>query len=172
MVMIGDKYSFNRKLGDEVRIPDLTANFKAIVAGIDRYHERTAAGRENTWVSYTVVSDAPEGNVWHRFYLVDGQKDKHTGEAHAQRSFYILDDSKELPEGFALDRNLSGRVFLTSEGDAALSSGKEASVENSVANGALFTYKNAEGAVWAEEVFDGSNRLAFKAIFEEPGREI
>lgn len=172
--MSGDAYRFNKKLNDEVLIPATTAHFNeavhAVVAGVDRYHERTAAGRENTWISYTLTSDAPK--PWDRFYLVDGQADKETGEVYVRRSIYLIDESKDLPVGYQLDRDLSGRVLLTSEGDAALSSGAEASLQNSVANGALFTYRNQQGDIWAEEVFDGSERLAFKAVFEEPGRQI
>ncbi len=151
---------FNLKLGDEVRIPDPSAKFKAVVTGIDRYTEKTAAGGVNTWVSYTLDSDAPEGNPWKHFWAVDGQAPKQQGEAYLRRSFYIASQKGDQPpEGFVLDRNLSGYVELRSEGNAELSGGAEA-------QGALFTYRNKAGEVWAEENFVGADRLTFDAIFE------
>lgn len=157
---------FNVKLGDKVRIPDPTANFNAVVAGIDRYTEHTLTGRVNTWISYTVTSDAPANSKWSRFYLVDGQADKETGEAFALRSYYVLDTATEVPDGFKLDQNLSGYVELASEGDAQLSSGADAKEGNSIGVGSLHTFRHPDGRVWAREVFKGSGPLSFEAVFE------
>ena len=151
---------FNLTLDQRINIPDLGGDFssysKADVVGIDRYTERTASGEINTWVSYTV--ETPDKKL--RFWAVDGQAPKETGEAYLPRSFYIAAQQNDLPEGFTLDRNLSGYVELRTEGDSELSGG------NDVDRGALFTYRDKNGAVWAEETFDGADRIAFDAVFE------
>ncbi len=150
---------FNFKLGDDVRIPNASVSFAAYVTGIDRYTERTAAGGINHWTSYTIDSDAPEGNPWKHFWAVDGQMNEE-GIPYLRRAFYIVaQDANKPPAGFELDRNLSGYIELRSEGNAELSGGPEA-------QGALFTYRNQEGKIWAEENFAGAGRLTFEAIFE------
>lgn len=158
-----DEYKFNLRMGDEVKIPDPSIAFKAVVTGIDRYTEKTAAGGVNSWISYTLdAADAPQDSPWRHFWAVDGQEPKdHSSPPYVQRSFYITSRHQYPPEGYVLDRNLSGYVELRSEGNAELSGGAEA-------QGALFTYKGPKGEIWAEENFAGANRLAFEAVFEKP----
>lgn len=163
-VRAGLKSEFNLSLDQEINIPDLGGEFsqssKAKVVGIDRYTERTAAGGNNSWVSYTLETEHSQ-----RFWAVDGQCNTKTGEAFVPRSFYVPSNQNTPPKGFKLDRDLSGYVELQTEGDSELSGGQELDI------GALFTYRNRKGEIWAEETFKGADRITFDAVFEPEGYE-
>ena len=156
---------FNLELNQEIRIPDLGGDFsqssKASVIGIDRYTERTAAGGENTWVSYTLETEHGQ-----RFWAVDGQKAVGADEAYLPRSFYVPSNDNNPPKGCELDRDLSGYVELRTEGDSELSGGADLDI------GALFTYRSQDGRVWAEETFKGADRITFDAVFEPDDYEM
>jgi len=197
----GIRSKFNLTEGEVIRIPDLGPSFygatKATVEGIDRYTSKTAAGNVNSWVSYTLETEevavqsktqglhVPSVGVMTRlsqvvlpkkavetemkrirFWAVDGQAPVDDPDAAiVPRSFYVEFDQGQPPIDFRLDRDLSGYVDLRSEGNAALSGG-------SVGRGSLFTYRTDEGAIWAEEVFEGAERLEFIAVFEPEGFEL
>ena len=164
---------FNIELGQVIHVPDLGGDFsvssQAKVIGIDRYTERAASGGENTWVSYTMAGRNGDGEFDKdalRFWAVDGQAAVQGGEAFVPRSFYVPSADSELPENFVLDRNLSGYVELRTEGDSDLSGGADLDI------GALFTYRNADGQIWAEETFKGADRITFDAVFEPEGFDL
>jgi len=63
--------------------------------------------------------------------------------------FYIAEET--VPEDAVFMPPLGGLVYLASEGNADLSSEK----------GALAVYRTPEGVFYAEEVFDGAERIVF-----------
>lgn len=109
------------------------------VVGIDRYMMKAFNGEVQTWDSYTLTSG--QKGAFSRWWIVNvvGRG------AH----YYVA--AAEIPDGLPLAKELSGLVTLNSEGNADLSSGK----------GALATYADAAGTLYAEEVFDDADRLLF-----------
>lgn len=109
------------------------------VVGIDYYSMDGFNGQRITWDSYTLTSD--ESGVFARWWIVN---------VHGRGAYYYI-PVDEMPEGVTFIRELSGLVGLDSRGDAALSSDK----------GALAVYGNDKGELFAEEVFDGADRIVF-----------
>jgi hypothetical protein len=109
------------------------------VVGIDHYTMKSFDGKPRSWDSYTLTSD--DTGLFARWWIVNVD----------ERGAYAYTTVPAIPEGLEFRKDLSGLVALNSEGNADLSSEK----------GALATYADTDGTLYAEEVFDGANRLLF-----------
>jgi hypothetical protein len=121
----------------EVISPDFCA--PSTVIGIDHYVMQAFGGQQVQWDSYTLTSDSPP--LFQRWWLVNTP-------GHGPQ---VVTRASDVPEGAEFRRELSGLVTLNSEGNADLS----AEV------GALAMYLDKSGLLYAEEVFDGAERLIF-----------
>lgn len=109
------------------------------VVGIDHYTMKAFDGQQRSWDSYTLTSD--DTGLYARWWIVNV----------VGRGAYAYTTVPAIPEGLSFCNDLSGLVALNSEGNADLSSEK----------GALATYEDKDGTLYAEEVFDGAPRLLF-----------
>lgn len=109
------------------------------IVGIDHYTMKAFNGAVQKWDSYTLTSDAD--GAFSRWWIVNV----------VGRGAHSYVAATDIPENLPLAKELSGLVALDSEGNADLSSGK----------GALATYAGPDGTLYAEEVFDGADRLLF-----------
>lgn len=125
-------------IGDEFHHPSCP---NSEVVGIDRYTMKTFAGQRLEWISYTLTSD--EAGPFSRWWLVNVP----------ELGAYAYLETETIPDEVAFLKKLSGFVCLNSEGDAELSGDY----------GALAVYKGDPGLLYAEEVFDGAERLLFRA---------
>jgi hypothetical protein len=121
----------------EVISPDFCA--PSTVIGIDHYVMQSFGGQQVQWDSYTLTSDSPP--PFQRWWLVNTP-------GHGPQ---VVTETTDVPEGAKFRKELSGLVTLTSEGNADLSADI----------GALVMYSNESGLLYAEEVFDGAERLVF-----------
>ena len=109
------------------------------VIGIDHYVMQAFGGQQVQWDSYTLTSDSL--SPFQRWWLVNTA-------GHGPQVFTRVSD---VPQGAEFRRELSGLVTLNSEGNADLSTEV----------GALAMYLDKSGLLYAEEVFDGAERLVF-----------
>ncbi len=125
------------KIGDVIT-PDFCSASKVI--GIDRYTMKGFDGQTQGWDSYTLTSGSEK--PYDRWWLVNV----------VGRGAHVFTGINVIPDkGLQFVKHLSGLVALNSAGNADLSSDK----------GALATYEDSDGILYAEEVFDGANRLIF-----------
>ncbi|HEX3732522.1 MAG TPA: hypothetical protein VHU91_06340 [Mycobacteriales bacterium] len=117
--------------------PDFCAS--STVIGIDHYTMQSFDDKRVEWDSYTLTSDSPE--PYQRWWLVN------TPGYGAS----IVTAAAAVPRTAVFRNDMSGLVTLNSEGNADLS----AEV------GALAMYLDQSGAYYAEEVFQGAERLVF-----------
>lgn len=124
------------KIGDVLNPAFCTAS---TVIGIDHYTMKAFDGQTRQWDSYTLTSDGAK--PYDRWWLVN----------IVGRGAHAYTASDAIPNGLQFLNDVSGLVALNSDGNADLSSEK----------GALATYQDKDGTLYAEEVFDGANRLIF-----------
>lgn len=110
------------------------------VVGVDSYTMRNFLGEQLRWESYTLAS-ASNVAPYDRWWLVN------TPGLGA----HVFTAVHAVPVPAVFVRELSGLVALASKGDARLSSDI----------GALATYRDDAGELFAEELFAGSERLVF-----------
>jgi len=172
-----DRYSYSFEVGREILItdPETSQKFQAKVIGVDHYTELTAApnpvnleeGLVNSWVSYTLTSDNVPEKWGNRFWAVDSQKAKETGNPRIkefERAFFVASPQAKSPDGFVFEPLLSGRVDLSVVGEALHSTSNDGDV---VARGILFTYCDKEkNKIWSEEVFTSENGMPERMVFE------
>lgn len=113
---------------------------KSEVVGIDRYTMKAFDGRQRSWDSYTLTSEAD--GPFSRWWIVN--------VPDCGAHYYVA--AEKVPSDAVFEPALGGLVSLNSEGNADLSSEK----------GALATYRGPDGTLYAEEVFDGADRLIFE----------
>lgn len=121
----------------EIVSPDFCA--PSTVIGVDRYTMQSFDGQVVQWNSYTLTSNSAQ--PFSRWWLV----------STPGRGAHVFTTTPDVPEAAEFRKELSGLVALNSEGDADLSTDI----------GALATYGDGLGALYAEEVFDGAERLVF-----------
>jgi hypothetical protein len=121
----------------DIITPDFCA--RSTVIGIDHYVMQSFDGQQVRWDSHTLTSDSPA--PFNRWWLVNTP-------GHGPQ---VVTAAPDVPGGAEFRKELSGLVTLNSEGNADLS----AEV------GALAMYADESGLLYAEEVFDGAERMVY-----------
>ncbi|MEM8833977.1 MAG: hypothetical protein AAGB32_05495 [Pseudomonadota bacterium] len=122
------------------------------IVGVDHYQCEAEDGSHQTWASYTLVPTNPEDQKgdYERWYLIDMPPPFEMTVCHLIEPFEFRDD-------FEKALNISGKVSVSSDGNAELGTG----------TGQLDCYvdKSAQPpTIYAKEVFDGGEPLYFRVV--------